>query len=32
VFHASGARRMARDAALRVLGAHLLDNPWLYEG
>jgi len=32
VFHASGARRLARDAALRVLGAHLLDNPWLYEG
>ncbi len=32
VFHASGARRVARDAALRVLGAHLLDNPWLYEG
>ncbi|SFM08300.1 FAD-dependent monooxygenase [Variovorax sp. OV329] len=32
VFHAGGARRMARDAALRVLGAHLLDNPWLYEG
>ena len=32
VFHASGAKRVARDAALRVLGAHLLDNPWLYEG
>ena len=32
VFHASGARRVARDAALRVLGAHLLDNPWLYGG
>lgn len=32
VFHAHGARRVARDAALRVLGAHLLDNPWLYEG
>ena len=32
VFHASGARRVARDAALRVLGAHLLDNPWLYMG
>ncbi|MGR4870804.1 FAD-dependent monooxygenase [Variovorax sp. LARHSF232] len=32
MFHASGARRLARDAALRVLGAHLLDNPWLYEG
>ena len=32
LFHASGARRLARDAALRVLGAHLLDNPWLYEG
>ena len=32
VFHASGARRLARDAALRVLGSHLLDAPWLYEG
>ena len=32
VFHATGARRVARDAARRVLGAHLLDNPWLYEG
>jgi len=32
VFHATGAKRVARDAALRVLGAHLLDNPWLYQG
>jgi len=32
VFHASGSVRVARDAALRVLGAHLLDVPWLYSG
>jgi len=32
IFHSSGSMRLARDAALRVLGAHLLDAPWLYEG
>ena len=32
VFHASGSMRVARDAALRVLGPHLLDVPWLYAG
>ncbi|MDM0113014.1 FAD-dependent monooxygenase [Variovorax sp. J22R133] len=32
VFHSSGTIRIARDAALRVLGSHLLDAPWLYEG
>ena len=30
VFHASGALRVARNAALRTLGARLLDQPWLY--
>ncbi|MDM0078887.1 FAD-dependent monooxygenase [Variovorax sp. J2P1-59] len=32
LFHSSGTMRLARDAALRVLGARLLDAPWLYEG
>ncbi|MDM0043610.1 FAD-dependent monooxygenase [Variovorax dokdonensis] len=32
IFHAGGAMRLARDAALRVLGTHLLDAPWLYRG
>jgi len=32
VFHATGSVRVARDAALRVMGAHLLDAPWLYSG
>lgn len=30
VFHASGALRLARNAALRTLGTRLLDQPWLY--
>jgi len=30
VFHASGAMQFARDAALRVFGERLLDQPWLY--
>jgi salicylate hydroxylase len=30
VFHATGAVRWGRDAALRLLGARLLDLPWLY--
>lgn len=30
VFHATGPLRMARNAALRALGARLLDQPWLY--
>ena len=30
VFHATGALRVARNAALRTLGARLLDQPWLY--
>jgi len=30
IFHASGARRWGRDAALRLLGPRLMDVPWLY--
>lgn len=30
IFHATGALRLARNAALRTLGARLLDQPWLY--
>nr|WP_222622796.1 FAD-dependent monooxygenase [Ramlibacter cellulosilyticus] len=30
VFHATGPLRMARNTALRTLGAKLLDQPWLY--
>ena len=30
VFHATGALRVARNAALRTLGERLLDQPWLY--
>jgi salicylate hydroxylase len=30
VFHAAGALRLARNAALRTLGTRLLDQPWLY--
>ena len=30
IFHASGPMRWARDAALRLLGARLMDQPWLY--
>jgi len=29
-FHAQGAMRWARDAAMRTMGARLLDQPWLY--
>ena len=32
IFHAQGVVRWARDAALRTLGARLLDQPWLYAG
>ena len=31
IFHATGLVRAGRDAALRLLGARLLDVPWLYE-
>lgn len=32
IFHATGLVRFGRDTALRLLGARLLDVPWLYEG
>ncbi|MDM0074840.1 FAD-dependent monooxygenase [Variovorax sp. J2P1-59] len=32
IFHSRGTMRMARDAALRVVGGLWLDAPWLYEG
>jgi salicylate hydroxylase len=30
VFHATGPLRVARNAAMRLLGERLLDQPWLY--
>jgi salicylate hydroxylase len=30
IFHATGPLRLARNAAMRVLGERLLDQPWLY--
>jgi salicylate hydroxylase len=32
IFHARGPVRLGRNLALRVLGARLLDLPWLYRG
>jgi salicylate hydroxylase len=32
IFHASGAMRLARNAAMRSLGERLLDQEWLYRG
>lgn len=32
IFHATGPVRWGRDMALRLLGARLLDVPWLYRG
>ena len=32
IFHATGAQRWGRDAAMRALGQRLLDVPWLYKG
>jgi salicylate hydroxylase len=32
IFHAQGALRLGRNLALRTLGSHLLDQPWLYAG
>ena len=32
IFHATGPVRWGRDASLRLLGARLLDVPWLYRG
>jgi salicylate hydroxylase len=30
IFHATGAMRVARDMSLRLMGARLMDVPWLY--
>ncbi|GAB3664532.1 FAD-dependent monooxygenase [Ramlibacter alkalitolerans] len=30
IFHATGPLRMARNAAMKMLGSGLLDQPWLY--
>ena len=30
IFHATGPLRTARNAAMRLMGARLLDQPWLY--
>jgi salicylate hydroxylase len=30
IFHLQGAMRLGRDVALKLLGRHLLDVPWLY--
>jgi salicylate hydroxylase len=30
IFHASGPMRLGRDMAMRLLGARLLDQPWLF--
>jgi salicylate hydroxylase len=32
VFHATGPVRVARNAAMRAMGARLMDQPWLYGG
>lgn len=32
IFHATGVLRFSRDMAMRLLGARLLDQPWLYAG
>jgi salicylate hydroxylase len=32
IFHATGLVRWGRDLSLRLLGARLLDLPWLYRG
>lgn len=32
IFHADGLLRVARNAAMALLGERLLDNPWLYAG
>ncbi|EJE54632.1 2-polyprenyl-6-methoxyphenol hydroxylase-like oxidoreductase, partial [Acidovorax sp. CF316] len=32
IFHAMGPVRWGRDASLRLLGARVLDLPWLYRG
>ena len=30
IFHATGALRLGRDLGLRLIGARLMDVPWLY--
>jgi salicylate hydroxylase len=30
IFHATGAVRLGRDMGLRMMGARLMDVPWLY--
>ena len=32
IFHATGLTAWGRDKAMRLLGARLLDMPWLYRG
>lgn len=32
IFHAQGLLRLGRDAAMRLLGARVMDLPWLYGG
>jgi salicylate hydroxylase len=32
IFHATGPMRWGRDAALQLLGARVMDMPWLYRG
>ncbi|WP_343292819.1 FAD-dependent monooxygenase [Vandammella animalimorsus] len=32
IFHAQGLVRHGRDAALRLMGAYLMDKPWLFAG
>jgi salicylate hydroxylase len=32
IFHAGGLVRLGRDAAMGLLGTHVLDLPWLYRG
>jgi salicylate hydroxylase len=31
IFHATGATRIGRDLGLRLMGARLMDMPWLYK-
>ena len=30
IFHSTGLMRVGRDALMRVMGARLMDVPWLY--
>ena len=32
IYHLKGFRQVGRDIALKVLGAKLMDVPWLYNG